>query len=86
MRRRIQLAAVAAFAAFSLASVPAMAGNGNVNMPDRGCSPPFQEASANAFPGFELSDLNQDGIVCAKQIPGRPGFDDVVDNTSNANP
>ena len=86
MRTRIQLATVAAFAALGLASVPAMAGNGYVNMPERGCSPPFHEAFANAFPGFELADLNQDGIVCAKQIPGRPGFDAVVDNTSNATP
>jgi hypothetical protein len=85
MRRRIELVAAAALAALVLA-VPAVAGNGYVNMPERGCSPPFHEASADAFPGFELADLNQDGIVCAKQIPGRPGFDAVVDNTSNANP
>jgi hypothetical protein len=35
-------------------------------------------------PGFSLSDINKDGTVCTKPLPGQPGVDVVVDNTSNA--
>jgi hypothetical protein len=70
--------------AFGLASTSASGDNGYVNRPQRGCSPPFHEDSATRVPGFAASDINGDGIVCVKQIPGRPGFDGVVDNTSNA--
>jgi hypothetical protein len=83
--RRVRVgAAAAAIVAFCAGSATALAGNGYVNMPERGCPTGFNEYLSTAFPGFSLSDINHDGTVCAMQLPGRPGFDVVVDNTSNA--
>lgn len=83
MRRKRVTAAAVSLAVFGLASSTALGGNGYVNMPRRGCPTGFHEASSTAFPGFSLSDINQDGTVCAMQLPGQPGSDVVVDNTAN---
>jgi hypothetical protein len=77
-------AAATTLAACAIASAPALAGNGYVNMPSRGCPPNFSAVSSHLFPGFELSDINLDGTVCAMPSPGLIGSDVVVDNTANA--
>jgi hypothetical protein len=61
----------------------ASAGNGYVNMPQRGCPGDFTATSATAFPGFALSDINQDGVVCRMNVSSDPRRVTVIDNTSN---
>jgi hypothetical protein len=73
----------ASIVAFGAGSGTAFGGNGYVNMPERGCPPGFNEVSSTLFPGFSLSDINQDHLVCAMPLVGRPGSDVVVDDTSN---
>src|SRR4051812_36609827 len=58
--RRIT-AAIGCATALAVPAGSATAGNGYVNMPSRGCPGDFTPTSATAFPGFELSDINQDG-------------------------
>jgi hypothetical protein len=74
--------ATAVAVTFCLSGGIAFAGNGYVNMPQRGCPGNFTPTSSTAHAGFELSDINQDGIVCRWNANGDLRVT-VIDNTSN---
>jgi hypothetical protein len=84
MRGTIVRLGAAVAVAFCTSGGLALAGNGYVNMPERGCPGDFTPTAATAFPGFELSDINQDGVVCRMNVSSDPRRVVVIDNTANA--
>jgi hypothetical protein len=78
------MAAIGCAATLGVTAASAAAGDGYINMPRRGCPGDFTPTSATAFPGFELSDINQDGVVCRMNVSSDPRRVTVIDNTANA--
>ena len=67
----------------------ALAGIGGVSAkpPVGSCPPksaenPFELSPISRFPGIEFIDLNQNGFVCAFQLPFNPNAFQVIDDVA----
>ena len=62
-------------------------GGGSATPPVGSCPPkspsnPFELRAVSDFPGLEFIDLNQNGSVCAFQLPFNPNAFQVIDDVA----
>jgi hypothetical protein len=50
--------------------------------PPKGGEDPFELFAVSEFPGVEFIDLNQNGFVCAFNLPQDPRFFQVIDDVA----
>jgi hypothetical protein len=65
----------------------AASGSASAKPPEGSCPPkggedPFELYSVSVFPGSEFIDLNENGFVCAFNLPQDPRFFQVIDDVA----